>query len=140
MKGTQTHEHIHKTTFVPKLKNERTNLWLNECCSFTLQMCHISPGCSHYLAQLQVRLSFFISKRQINLKGIPSECFSSWNRKRHWDTTLRYIINLTLCMFCFIWVIQYWQWKPRTKGTLIVIEAGLSTYLIFVTNATNIFV
>ena len=28
-------------------------------------------------------------------EGIPSEWFSSWNRKRHWDTTLRYIINLT---------------------------------------------
>ena len=28
-------------------------------------------------------------------EGIPNECFSSWNRKRHWDTTLRYIINLT---------------------------------------------
>ena len=28
-------------------------------------------------------------------EGIPSECFSSWNRKRYWDTTLRYIINLT---------------------------------------------
>ena len=28
-------------------------------------------------------------------EGIPNECFSSWNRKRHWDTKLRYIINLT---------------------------------------------
>ena len=31
--------------------------------------------------------------------------------------------------FCFTWARQYWQWKPRTKGTLIVIEAGLSTAL-----------
>ena len=26
--------------------------------------------------------------------------------------------------FCFAWARRYWQWKPRTKGTLIVIEAG----------------
>ena len=27
-------------------------------------------------------------------EGIPNECFSSWNRKRHWDTTLRYLSTL----------------------------------------------
>ena len=46
-------------------------------------MCHISPGCSHHLAQLQVRLSFFISKRQINLKEYLMNAFPL--RKRHWD-------------------------------------------------------
>ena len=38
-------------------------------------MCHISPGCSHHLAQLQVRLSFFISKRQVNLKEYLMNAF-----------------------------------------------------------------
>ena len=38
-------------------------------------MCHISLGCSHHLAQLQVRLSFFISKRQINLKEYLMNAF-----------------------------------------------------------------
>ena len=39
-------------------------------------MCHISLGCSHHLAQLQVRLSFFfISKRQVNLKEYLMNAF-----------------------------------------------------------------
>ena len=95
MKGTHTHEHIHETTFVPKLTNERTNLWLNECCS-------VHPSDVPHLSRLQPPFGSASSQAiLLHLKapgqpeGIPNECFSSWNRKRHWDTTLRYIINLT---------------------------------------------
>ena len=46
-----THEDSHEATFMPKLKNERTDLWLNKCCSFALQLENISSsGCWHLRA------------------------------------------------------------------------------------------
>ena len=78
----------------------KTEIWENK--PLTQRMLLLHPTDVPHLSRLQPPFGSASSQAiLLHLKapdqpeGIPSECFSSWNRKRHWDTTLRYIINLT---------------------------------------------
>ena len=78
----------------------KTEIWEDK--PFTQRMLLFHPSAVPHLSRLQPPFGSASSQAiLLHLKapgqpeGIPNECFSSWNRKRHWDTTLRYIINLT---------------------------------------------
>ena len=89
--------HVHILKYMDKTKTE---IWENK--PLTQRMLLLNPSAVPHLSRLQPPFGSASSQAiLLHLKapdqpeGIPNECFSSWNRKRHWDTTLRYIINLT---------------------------------------------